>query len=192
LRNVRLLQQGSIFCAPVSPVMDGQRQPGATVAATCLNIPLRAAEADHLASHRLVRQGTMTTCTRVLQALADCQKKHPREPYVCQHLQRAAGWCLFRVACPDEGTWEPRAVLLQPRRRLATAAACATLDSCRWAPPPCESTPWCTYAVDALEACAGASSSRPPLAGPPAIPPRCHQQVRCCCLASNRQRQVGL
>lgn len=45
----------------------------------------------------------MATCTRVLNALADCQRKHPREPYVCQHLQRAAAWCLFRQACPGEG-----------------------------------------------------------------------------------------
>ena len=47
--------------------------------------------------------GAMATCTRMLNALADCQKKHPREPYICQHLQRAAAWCLFRQACPDEG-----------------------------------------------------------------------------------------
>lgn len=32
-------------------------------------------------------------------------------------------------------------------------------------------------AVDALEACAGATSSRTRLAVPPVIPPKCHQQV---------------
>ncbi|KAL4451716.1 hypothetical protein ABPG75_007378 [Micractinium tetrahymenae] len=73
-------------------------------------------------------------CTKLLGALADCQRKHPHESrYVCAHLQRAGGWCLFRQACPDE--------------------------------------------VDALEACAGASSQRPASAGPPTIPRKCHQQV---------------
>ena len=55
---------------------------------------------------------SMTTCTRVLQALADCQRKHV--PPTCQHLQRAAGWCLFRTACPDEGVWEPAALAAAP------------------------------------------------------------------------------
>jgi hypothetical protein len=133
----------------------------------------------------------MTTCTRVLQALADCQKKHPREPYVCQHLQRAAGWCLFKTACPEEGVWEPPVGLLPQPLPLPPQPPTPL------PPPPCPLFPClinalCAFVVDALEACAGASSSRPPLAGPPAIPPRCHQQVRCCCLASNRQCQAGL
>ena len=38
--------------------------------------------------------------------------------------------------------------------------------------PPCPAR----LAVDALEACAGVRSKQP-LAGPPTIPPRCHQQV---------------
>lgn len=50
----------------------------------------------------------MASCIKVLNALSDCQRKHPHEAgYVCAHLQRAAGWCLFRQACPDEGERGP-------------------------------------------------------------------------------------
>lgn len=82
----------------------------------------------------------MASCTRVLHALEGCQRKHPHEAgYVCAHLQRAAGWCLFRQACPDEGEPGPQALpaciqtgcqpglmpkALCPALRLATPARC--------------------------------------------------------------------
>lgn len=65
----------------------------------------------------------MNGCKKVLTALSDCQRKHPHESsYVCAHLQRAAGWCLFRQACPDEGgqgyrgccTWHSHLLVPQP------------------------------------------------------------------------------
>lgn len=44
-----------------------------------------------------------TACQRILSALNDCQKKHPRqEREVCGHLHRSAAWCLFYKICPDE------------------------------------------------------------------------------------------
>lgn len=44
-----------------------------------------------------------STCSRVLKALEDCQKKHPYDgQYVCTHLTKAAGWCIFAYLCPTE------------------------------------------------------------------------------------------
>ena len=68
------------------------------------------------------------SCYQVMQALKDCQRKHPKEangainawptqwyiatrsisslPYlsgICQHLTSAAGWCIFQSICPTEG-----------------------------------------------------------------------------------------
>lgn len=85
----------------------------------------------------------MATCTRVLNALADCQRKHPREPYVCQHLQRAAAWCLFRQACPDEGGLGMRC-----RRGCRRGFACL---ECDWhAVERQTSSLWCLLASDIL------------------------------------------
>mmetsp|Transcript_43374 Transcript_43374/g.138441 ORF Transcript_43374/g.138441 Transcript_43374/m.138441 type:complete len:120 (-) Transcript_43374:45-404(-) len=42
-------------------------------------------------------------CARKVDALVDCQKKHPHmQEYVCRHLHQAAGWCLFSALCPSE------------------------------------------------------------------------------------------
>ncbi|KAK9837639.1 hypothetical protein WJX74_001823 [Apatococcus lobatus] len=42
------------------------------------------------------------SCRRKLEALEDCRKKHPREQFICKHIEAAAGWCLVADICPQE------------------------------------------------------------------------------------------
>ncbi|GAX76177.1 hypothetical protein CEUSTIGMA_g3621.t1 [Chlamydomonas eustigma] len=43
------------------------------------------------------------SCYQVLNALRDCQNKHPRDVDIfCRHLTTSAGWCIFQSVCPRE------------------------------------------------------------------------------------------
>lgn len=44
----------------------------------------------------------LPSVARLEAALADCRKKHPRQPENCESLARQLGWATIRATCPHE------------------------------------------------------------------------------------------
>jgi hypothetical protein len=90
---------------------------------------------------------TNQRCDRLLRALDECARRHPRQPAVCAHLHAAAGWCLFREGCPAE---------------VADVEACARVPAGAAGAGPPAVPRRCQPQALRLEACLAVSGAAPP------------------------------